>query len=470
MSWCEIESNRYQRPLGENERLIKFIGDRAHPAGREQWSVTSTATFKPCDNRPASEWAATTLRDAWKLLRFRHPSIASTPAVESDSVEYVIPNEKDLEHWVQESYVVVDGTSSEDVIAEIKPSQFMTLHFLPHTWEILLHTSHWRTDGYGAFHLLNAFFDAVKAVIDNDGLPTISWGEEVIRLVPSVESALNLPDIATPEITASAIKYASTHTYIKDSVEVPYKGEPTTRPGGTRAVRLQLSTETTQAIKKATNERRFDIYAAVHAALAKVNFQYAKSSTSASAEKEPEYASTMRLSLRPHLISPFTNNPSVAAGLYTGGYVFKVTASDDFLTIAEKYQREYDNGVTPEFIVSRRQFAIMALGGLRKGLPPPNPPPSYIDMSFVTGVDDTVKPVFDTKYGPMEVLRVGLGVETLTPQPYLFFWQFKEQLDLSFVYNEAYQNAEEVRKMVNSVVEVLEHELLGSEELYQTCA
>ncbi|KAI7976451.1 hypothetical protein EIK77_003266 [Talaromyces pinophilus] len=463
MSWAEIESNRYQRPLGENERLIKFIGDRAHPAGREQWSVTSTATFKPCDNRPATEWAATTLRDAWKLLRFRHPSIASTPAAESDSLEYMIPSEEDLENWVQKSYVVVDGKGSEDVIAEIQPSQFTILHFLPDTWEIVLHTSHWRTDGYGAFHLLNAFFDAVKAVIDNDGLPTISWGEEVARLVPSVESALGLPETATPEITASAIKYASTHTYVKDSVGVPYKGETTTRPGGTRSVRMQLSTETTQAIKQATIERPFDMYSAVHAALAKVNFQYAKSSTSTSARNEQEYASAIRLSLRPHLISPFTDNPSVAAGLYTGGYVFKVAASDDFCTIAEKYQREYDNGVTPEFIESRRQFAIMALGGLQKGLPPPNPPPSYIDMSFVTGVDDMVKSVLDTKHGPLEVLRVGLGVETLTPQPYLFFWEFRGQLDLSFVYNETYQDVEEVQKMLNSVAKVLEHELLSSE-------
>jgi hypothetical protein len=462
MSWVEIESNRYQRPLGENERLIKFIGDRAHPAGREQWSVTATATFKPCDNRPATEWAATTLRDAWKLLRFRHPSIASTPAAESDSLEYVIPSETDLERWLQESYLVIDKRSSEDVIAEIKPTQSMTLNFLPDTWEIVIHTSHWRTDGYGAFHLLNAFFDAVKEVIDNDGLPKVSWGEEVTRLVPSVESALDLPETATPEITASAIKYASTHTYVKDSVGVPYINEPTTRPGGTRAVRMQLNTETTQAIKKATNERPFDMYSAIHAALAKVNFQYAKSSTSASAKKEQEYASAIRLSLRPHLISPFTDNPSVAAGLYTGGYVFKVSASDDFLTIAEKYQREYDNGVTPEFIESRRQFAIMVLGGLQKGLPPPNSPPSYIDMSFVTGVDNMVQSVFDTKHGQLEVLRVGLGVETLTPQPYLFFWEFHGQLDLSFVYNEAYQDEGEARKMLNSLMEVLQHELLDS--------
>ena len=45
---------------------------------------------------------------------------------------------------------------------------------------------------------------------------------------------------------------------------------------------------------------------------------------------------------------------------------------------------------------------------------------------------------------------------------YLFFLEFRGQLDLSFVYNEAYQDMDEAQKMLNSVVEILEHELLGS--------
>ncbi|EED22679.1 conserved hypothetical protein [Talaromyces stipitatus ATCC 10500] len=456
MSWTKISSNHYRRPMGENERLIKFIGDRAHSAGREQWSVSTTATFIPSDNRSAKEWATPTLRDAWKLLRFRHPSIASTPSVDGDYLEYIVPKEDDLEDWIKETYIVVKTKNSEDVIAEMKPGPFMTLHFLPHNWEIVLHTSHWRTDGYGAFQLLNALLEAVKIVID-DGLPALPWGEEVTRLVPSVETALALPDCGIPATTASAIKYANTQVFLKDSVGVTYNGESMTRPGGTRAVRMQLSTEKTQSIQRATNERKIDMYAAIHAALAKVNLTYAKPTTSVTLENEKEYASTIRLSLRPLLISPFTENPSVAAGLYTGGYIFKVTLNDHFLKIARQYQDQYENGASSEFVQSRRQFAAMALSGLQKGLLLSNPPPSNIDISFVVGVDEMVKSGFDTKQGRLEVSRVGLGVETLTRQPCLFFWLFRGQLDLSLVYNEAYQDAEQVHKMLNGVVEVLEH-------------
>jgi 15-O-acetyltransferase Tri3 len=461
MSWQQTSVNHYQRPLGENERLIKFIGDRAHPAGREQWSVSATAIFKPSDSRLATEWAATTLRDAWKLLRFQHPSIASTPSVGSDSLEYAVPSENDLESWADATFIVAgEDTCAEDVIARIKPSSLMTLYFIPHRWEILLHTSHWRTDGYGAFQLINAFFNAVKEVVDNNGLPVLSWGEEIPRLVPSVESALNLPEAATPETIVIARKYASTQRYMKDSVGIPYNGNMTTRPGGTRTARMQLSKETTEALQHASNERQIDLFSAVHAALAIVNLENANTASTATPNDEKQYASTIRLSLRPHLASPHTNNPSVAAGVYTGGYIFKVTGKDDFNEIAKQYQHEYNHGVTSEFLQSRRQFAAMAVEGLQKGLPLPSPPPSNVDISFVTDTDDMVTSVFDTRAGPLEVLRVGLGVETLTRQPLLFFWNFRGQLDLSVVYNESYQDDGTAYKILKDVVQALENGLL----------
>lgn len=464
MSWVEVSANTYQRPLGENERFIKFIGDRAHPAGREQWSVSATAIFKPSDNRLATEWAATTLRDAWKLLRFQHPSIASTPSSsvegDKDNLEYVVPNnETDLETWADETFIVAgEDTCAEDVIARIKPSAFTTLHFVPHRWEVLLHTSHWRTDGYGAFQLLNAFFDAVKSVVDNDGrIPTVTWGTEVARLVPSVETALNLPETATPEIIANARKYASTQAFMKDSVGIPYNGDMMTRPEGTRTVRMQLSKETTEGLQQASDKRNLDLFSAVHAALAVVNFENASHSNDDSAK---QYASTLRLSLRPYLVTPYTNNASVAAGIYTGGYIVKATATDSFDEIARQYQLEYEHGASPEFLQSRRQFAAMAVEVLQKGMPLPNPPPSNIDVSFVRDVDDMVTHVFETRTGPLEIVRVGLGVETLTRQPYLFFWKFCGQLNLSVVYNEAYQDNQMAYKILESVVAVLEGQLL----------
>jgi hypothetical protein len=452
MSWSELSPGRYQRPLGENEELIKLIGDRAHPIGREQWSVTATATCKFPDSQE-TKWSET-LREAWKLLRFEHPSIASTAT--DNSLEYVVPDSSNLAKWVDETFFVVEDTdiSADDLIANMKPGPFVTLHFLPHLWEVVLHASHWRTDGYGAFQLVNALFGALVSIIDH-GPPSLSWGKEPIRLVPSVETALNLPTVSQPEIFAAARQYLATTVHLEGTVGMPYLGDLMTRPKGTRSVRLQLSQYTTKSLLSACEARRISLLAGVHAALAAVNF----ARTLVDSRKQ-HYTSTIRLSLRPYLPEPY-NTPAVASGLFTGGYMFKVLSSQSWTEKANQYQAEYERGATKDFLLSRRQYAILALDGLRKTTQILNPTLSNIDISFVDGAEQLVSPVLETKDGPLEILRIGLGVETLSRQMLCFLWDFRGQVEFNLVFNEAYYDAASAAELLVTLQDILVTELLG---------
>ena len=449
MSWSEASRGRHQRPLGENEQFIKLIGDRAHPAGREQWSVTATATFKACDDRTGTEWSET-LREGWKLLRFEHPSIAST--VTGNVLDYVTPNTSSLAEWLDRTFFVVEdpATSADDLIASLKPSPFVTLHFLPYQWEVVLHTAHWRTDGYGALQLLNTFFVAVASVVDA-GPPKISWGEELARLVPSVETALNLPASTTPHVEVAVRQFLATGAHLLGTVGIPYRGDLMTRPGGTRRVRLQLPKVTTEALVAACQARGIGVFSAVHAALAAVN--YARAPADA---RDKHYTSTIRLSLRPYLQEPY-NTPALASGLYTGGYMFKVPSTQSWADNAKQYEAEYERGVTEDFLQSRRQYAILALEGLRKGIPPP--PVSNIDISFVDGADQLVTPVLESKNVPLEILSLGFGVETLTRQTYCTAWKFRDQVEFNLWFNEAYHDATTAAELLETLRDVLVKEL-----------
>lgn len=454
--WREISKDHYQRPLGANERFIKFVGDRAHIAGREQWSVSVAATLK----FPAS--ASTTdlkssLQDAWKLFRFKHPSIASTVVNYENEpvVKYNVPDSGSLNHWVNETFAIDDSaTTAEEKISELKPNEFLTGYFLSRRQEIIIHTAHWRTDGYGAIYLLDAFLHAIKAVFDNGGLPSIPWGEEISRLVPSLETALQLPDSDPPQAQETAKRYISTQGLMKNSVGIPYLGDTETRPKGTRSVTMQIPKETTQALEAACEAQKLEPFAACHAALAKVHF----SQSEYLSEREMYYSSTIRLSMRPHLLPPY-NDSAGACSIYTGGYRFQVSSDQSFSEIAGSYLQEYKNGVTDSFIQSRRQFAITILESLRGGMPIPTPPPSNIDISIVEGVDTMISPVLSTKNGPLEVLNINLGVETLTRQPYLFLWKFSGQLYLALWYNEAYQDARIASGILHNIRHVLGAEL-----------
>ncbi|KAE8146575.1 hypothetical protein BDV25DRAFT_169803 [Aspergillus avenaceus] len=451
MPWTQVTENRYQRAIGENERFIKAIGDRAHAVGREHWSVTAYGTFTLHENVKRSSADVTAwLRQAWQVLRFQHPSIASTAS--DEILEYVVPAAQELEEWTRDTFTVVHDGTVDDVVASIKPSPFVTAYYLPHRSQIILHLAHWRTDGYGALQLLNAFFESCTA-LSTTKVEALPWGTEVERLVPSVEEALANPVESTEEIHAAARKYLATTANIPGAVGVSQTTELSTPPSGTRSARLRLSTETTEAISEACDARGISVLAAVHASTAATTYELAHPDA-----KQKHYTSTMRFSLRPYLPEQY-RNPSVAAGIYTGGYMAKVPATQSWLDNAKLYTREYDTGVTDDFLISRRQYARDVFERMKTPPPPPVTPPSEIDISSVDDATKLVHPWHGTSDGKLEVNEVSVGVETLTRQMYCFVWMFRGSLELSVVYNQAFYEGGFVKGAVERVARVLEGNL-----------
>lgn len=142
MPWTEIRPGHFQRPIGENESFIKAIGDRGHVAGREHWSVTAYATFTLHASVLTLDDVTQWLRQAWKRLRFQHPSIASIAS--DDSLDYFVPSALDLESWANKTFTVAKNTQDvNDVIASLKPARYVTGYYLPHTSQFILHLAHW---------------------------------------------------------------------------------------------------------------------------------------------------------------------------------------------------------------------------------------------------------------------------------------------------------------------------------------
>ena len=450
MPWSEVSPGHYQRPIGENEKFIKAIGDRAHAAGREHWSVTSKASFKLTEPTRGDD-LSTKFRLAWKALRFEHPSIAST--AEEETLNYVVPGINALDGWAEETFFVYgENISADNLIASFKPSPYVTAHYLPESSELILHCAHWRTDGFGALQLLNAFFDAFSAAPDRDPV-TLPWGQEVDRLVPSIEEALNLPVVATPEIKTTADQYIATLAYIKGAVGVSYRGDKSTLPSGTRSVRLRLSQFTTKAISEACKARNISVLSAVHASVAATTYAGTPADS-----KDKHYTSTMRFGLRPYLPEPY-HTPRFASALYTGGYMFKVPASRSWAENAKQYNEEYRRGVTKEFLLARRQYALNVQDLFRKPLPINGPPPSEIDISSVDDAELLISPVHESGDGALEILDVSLGVETLTRQMYCFVWAFRNQMEFNLVYNEAFYDPTFPAELLGKLKEALETEL-----------
>ena len=459
MSWSEVRPGHHQRCIGENEKFIKAIGDRAHASGREHWSITSKASFKLTGSLKNSDVDfLTRLRHAWKVLRFEHPSIASI--AEERTLNYAVPDSNTLHKWVDETFFVHEGKiSADDLIASFKPTPYVTAHYISESSELILHTAHWRTDGFGALQLLNAFFAAFIALPDGEDPANLPWGQEVIRLVPSIEQVLNLPIESTEQMRTAANHYISTLVHTKGAVGVSFLGDKSTLPLGTRSARLRLSQSTTEAIFEACKARGIRVVAAVHASVAAITY-----AGTLPASKHKHYTSTMRFGLRPHLADPH-NTPRSASALYTGGYMIKVPASQSWSENAKKYNDEYDRGVTKEFLMARRQYALNVQDLLQKNMDVAieGPPPSEIDISSVDDAELLVSPIHQIRDGDagrvLEILDVSIGVETLTRQMYCFVWTFRNQIEFNLVHNEAFYHHAFPAQLLAKLKEVLETEL-----------
>ncbi|KAL9067157.1 MAG: hypothetical protein Q9161_007053 [Pseudevernia consocians] len=452
MAWAEIRPGHWQRPIGENEAMIKVVGEGGRKYEKDLWSISVTGSFVAhIECKPLSQ----ALCDGWKTLRFYHPSIATTAG--EDILEYHTPNHLQLEQWADESFVLVDNdTSPDDVIARLTPRRFATLYYLRQHASILINLSHWRTDGIGAFHLLNAFFQAVFESLRQEPRE-LPWGKESARLVPSIEEALDLPRALSPMIERAAKQYLDTLADNLGALEIPYESETRVIPKGTRGARLRFSQDTTTELETACHLLGIHLEAAVHAAVTATAYSIADSTS-----RHKHHSSTMRHSIRPYLPAPY-NGEAGAAGLYTAGYVVKVPASQSWLENAKQYEFEYSRGATPDLLSSRRQYAL-TMKEVLKNMSPPDTPPSGLDFSYIPSAQTLVKPVHANASESVKLRDIGIGVDVLSRHLYVFMWVFSGRLEFRLVYNEAYYNESMVGRILALVEKHLVSNLLSSSE------
>ncbi|CAF9928117.1 MAG: hypothetical protein ALECFALPRED_003958 [Alectoria fallacina] len=449
MPWSEVAPGKFQRAFGENEIFIKLLGDPGHPVGREHWAINSIASFALTGSLAKEDLPSLFLK-AWKNLRFHHPSIA-VQAVDDKSLVYTVPDSAALDQWTAETFHVVGNKTADDLIPDIKPDSYATLTYLPKSNEILGHTAHWRTDGVGVLLLIDAFFNLVT----RPALPdpnTLAWGQETARLAPAVEDAANIPIAPTDAMKSLGQKSVETFYQAAGAVGIPYKGEATTLPSGTRSSRFVFSTSDTDHVISQCKARGFSVTSAVQASVAATNHALASVEN-----KNKHYTSTVRFSIRPYLPKPYCT-PAYASGLYTTGWIKAISASASWVDNAKAYNDEYRKGLNKEFIDSHREYAL-GLGNLIRSMPQPQDPPSDVDISSIGIAESLIERVKGTQDRGLEVQSVSVGVEILTRQCVCFVWTFRDRLNLNLVYNESFHDEKDTALFLQTLVGIMLKEL-----------
>ena len=450
MPWSEVAPGRFQRAIGENELFIKLIGDPGHSLGREHWAINSIASFTLTGSL-TNEHLPSLFLNAWKILRFHHPSIA-VQAIGDDSLIYEVPDEAALNHWAADTFRVVEDKTADELIPDVKPGVYATLTYLPKSKQLLGHTAHWRTDGVGVMLLIDAFFDlATKPTLPDPN--TLMWGQETARLAPAIEEAANIPITPTDAIKALSQKYLETFYQAAGAVGIPYRSDITV-PGGTRSSRLAFSPSETNFVTNQCKAKGVSVTSAVHASVAATNYALASME-----DKNKNYTSTVRFSFRPYLPKPYST-PAYASALYTTGWMKTVSASAAWLDNAKDYNGEYRKGLNTDFIDAHREYALR-LCDLIRNMPQPQEPPSDVDISSIGVAENVIGSLKGTQDRGVEVQSVSVGVEILTRQCVCFVWTFRDQLNLNLVYNESFHDEEDTVLFLQTLKEVMLKELAG---------
>jgi hypothetical protein len=438
--------------------MIKMIGDAGQASGKDVWSISATACFTASvEPKPLAQ----ALRDGWAALRFWHPSIATT--ADGDTLHYRVPDVQQLTHWLDETFTVLQGELTVDhILGTLPPRPLACCYYLEHDGAVILHLSHWRTDGIGAFHLLGALFNATVQHLRDDPY-RLPWGDETVRLVPGVEEALKLPTEPTEAIHTATSMYLSTLGFAKGALGITRpldlgdELEPMAATKATRLPTLSFSPDQTAELLSACSQRGLRFESALHASVTAAACSV-EGPTAASDQKH--HTTTLRHSLRPHLPAPY-HGEAGAAGLYTAGYFVKVPTTQSWLDNALYYESEYAKGPTPELLRSRRQYAL-EMKAIMSRTAPPHPPPSGLDMSWVPGAQDLVGTMYaDSQDGRwLQVDRIGISVDVLSRHVYVFAWIFNGQIYCRLAFNRAFYDDDFADTVLGLVAQHLTSNLL----------
>ena len=369
--------------------------------------------------------------------------------MQGETMEYTVPNEATIQNWLEESFIVdAETPSSNDLVASFKPPPVATLYYLPRTSEVAVHSSHWRIDGIGILQLLDRFFSLVVEGHD------VKFGDEGKNLSPSLEEVAGCPSQPTSEIEGFVSKLVSETWAHMPSVGLPFKGDVSTLPEGTRHQSITFSESASHAIVTGCKAKGVSVTAAFIAAFATASYALANPSTAGQ-----DYTPIIPTNLRQYLPEPFSSSVHAVSAFLTG-IGPTVPPGESWNEYAQSLNKQLKGFYSESFSHSLREYAREYQKVFLA--PPPEDEPLRSDISLSSlGIIDTYfqKEHTGSTGTKVSVDSVHVNLEMGSRQMTAYVWTFSGCLNLSMNYNEAYHDAPFVQEVLLKVKGILSTEL-----------
>lgn len=435
MAWIEKQHGRYERPFDSMERFHKAYGAIGHSFDREHFSLSAAVQF--CFD-PALGDIAEVLKQTWKTMRFRYPQIAAF--AHGEIYVYEVPDAAALESWLACTFIVEPSTTTASALqATFKPQKLATLHYLPHSSEILFHTAHWRIDGVGTLQFFDSFFEALAHP------EVVEFGSEYKNLTQALDEAAKVPKQITPQIEQVSTARLMEFLTNLPSIGLPILPEHT--PGATHRLTAELDPQTTSALIAKCKAQSISVTAAIHAAVVCATQQMADP-----ARPGTKYTTFTFFDLRKHL-PPESLGRDFALTVYHVGLPATFHPSD-FSSNAKELKKIYARPFsTPDENVFTFLpcYVDMVTRMVSQPAPPNSLPATEGNFSSLGLIDKYMK----AKYDKIEITDFWLGVEMLTSIPMIHAWTFQGRTKFNLSYNESFFSQDSAQSFLDKVVAAL---------------
>jgi hypothetical protein len=426
------------------EEYFVFIGNitAALYDGRQQYTVLSKV--KVTLNIPDVESA---LRHAWKQVRYEEPDIATT--VEPGKKIFEVLDDTSIEKWVDETFIIDTQRDAEELYRIGRTMKPATLYYLPKSSELVIHGHHAVFDGIGMIMFWDRFFRAVTSPNYD-----INFGGEHVRLAPALNELVGLKGPATQEQSEKGL--AILMEYITKLPAIGFPSKVGKVPAGQcQAMEYVFDEESTSAIIKACKARGVTVTSAVHAAYITVLSKYADPDSNTT-----RYASPNEFNLRGRLEEPYNK---VAAANYYLPLPFSVdlpATFDELSTALNKFYRGYLNQ-HPEVLDVQASFTQALQQVVKTPEYQSAPIPTDALVSSLGVVENHLQHSYGERDAVVVVEDWKLACDNVLGMTGFHFYTFRGKLRFVYQFNEAYQEAKDIRLYMEEMERVLRGELVG---------
>ncbi|KAE8549507.1 hypothetical protein EYB25_008029 [Talaromyces marneffei] len=436
MSWVEVSPGRWERPFGNNEKIPLVMSKLELVPGRENWYESSISKILIRESVGEPEQA---LRQAWKQVRFQFPEIAAYPS--GDKYVYEVPQtEEEVTKWLSSTCSTVT-TTADELLTSLPPLNVMSVHWIPHTSEVVLTSSHFRLDGRAFMTLSNFICHALAQP------KQIDFGNEVSNLSPSFEVLAKIPQAPySPEIETAATQRLMAWGSSLPPVKIATSFSAGEKAAVSRRLTSVYSIEETSSMVKACKSNNLSVAVALTAGLVSACCELAEP---APVDESRYFMAICAFDLRKYNSSPTTSTATISST----GNVYPITVTDgSFDSHAAQFKEIFQRGFDP-YIESMSCFQEMMMNLVNQSLPHDSPLNWHPVLSSLGKADNIMESQFFNERGEVavELEDFWVGMEIHQCQPQLFVWTLHGQLTMTACYNEAYWSPEGIQQLLDKI-------------------